>query len=288
MKVGEALDSYAEHLLLRAKESTARVAGCHLRKLKADLGYAEADYLTTEALDRYVARLKKRGLKDTSINGSLRVLRAALKLAEENRHIKRAPKVKLLREPRKIPRVLSRVELGRVYNQLRSYHSVLMLYLAADAGLRKGEIQNLQRQDLDLRGRLVYVRCKAYWRPKSHAERAVPMSERLHYHVNMETPAGYKPDDLVFPSNVFDPALRAVMGAIKNLDGITQEDKPGLHMLRRSFATRLLQNGTDIETVRELGGWADLVTVQRYLGSDAQTKVAAVRGLWEDTDADDE
>ncbi len=237
-----------------------------------------------------MARLKKHGLKDTSINGSLRVLRAALKLAEENRHIDRAPKVKLLREPRKIPRVLTGAELRHVFDRLGTWHSVLMLYLAADAGLRRGEIQHLQWKDLDMCTKQVHVRCKTFWRPKSHAERVVPMSDRLHRLLLRGPSSVFSNPDLVlnfvFSKVKFTASLTDVMAAIRTVDGITDADKPGLHMLRRSFATRLLQNGTDIETVRELGGWADLETVQRYLGSDAQTKTAAVRGLWEDTDGE--
>jgi site-specific recombinase XerD len=55
--------------------------------------------------------------------------------------------------------------------------------------------------------------------------------------------------------------------------------KCGLHMLRRTFASRLLGSGVDIETVRELGGWADLTTVQRYVASTDDRKRAAVEKL---------
>ncbi len=48
------------------------------------------------------------------------------------------------------------------------------------------------------------------------------------------------------------------------------------NVLRRTFASELLGRGADIETVRELGGWADLVTVQRYLASTSERKRSAV------------
>ena len=57
--------------------------------------------------------------------------------------------------------------------------------------------------------------------------------------------------------------------------------KPGLHMLRRSFASHALAAGADVETVRVLGGWASLAVVQRYVASSTDMKRAAVERLAE-------
>ncbi|HSQ91923.1 MAG TPA: site-specific integrase [Nitrospiraceae bacterium] len=51
------------------------------------------------------------------------------------------------------------------------------------------------------------------------------------------------------------------------------------HSTRHTFATRLVENGVDLRTVQELGGWATLSLVQRYAHVSPSRKVEAVEGL---------
>jgi site-specific recombinase XerD len=51
------------------------------------------------------------------------------------------------------------------------------------------------------------------------------------------------------------------------------------HGTRHTFATRLVENGVDLRTVQELGGWASLSLVQRYADVSPSRKAEAVEGL---------
>lgn len=51
------------------------------------------------------------------------------------------------------------------------------------------------------------------------------------------------------------------------------------HGTRYTFATRLVENGVDLRTVQELGGWATLSLIQRYAHVSPSRKVEAVEGL---------
>jgi site-specific recombinase XerD len=51
------------------------------------------------------------------------------------------------------------------------------------------------------------------------------------------------------------------------------------HTLRHTFATRLVENGVDLRTVQELGGWATLSLIQRYAHVAPSRKAEAVEGL---------
>ena len=51
------------------------------------------------------------------------------------------------------------------------------------------------------------------------------------------------------------------------------------HSTRHTFATRLVENGVDLRTVQELGGWATLSLIQRYAHVSPSRKVEAVEGL---------
>ena len=51
------------------------------------------------------------------------------------------------------------------------------------------------------------------------------------------------------------------------------------HSTRHTFATRLVENGVDLRTVQELGGWATLSLIQRYAHVTTARKAEAVEGL---------
>lgn len=270
MTVGEALDYYLSDLRVRAKASTLRVCGIHATTLRRFLAGADAAELTVPELNRMVMRLRQEGRADTGINGVLRVLRAALRLAEADRLIERAVKVKLLRETRKIPSVLTQAQVERLHGAAAAEAGLAILF-AAFAGLRHQEIAHLTWPDVSERE--VRVTAKTDWTPKAHAERAVPVHPTLAAAVFKWGP---KPEGYVFRSRDFtDPVREAFQRA--GLYDLAQ--KPGLHQLRRTFASRLLAGGADIETVRELGGWSSLATVQRYVASSTPQKRSAVERL---------
>jgi site-specific recombinase XerD len=51
------------------------------------------------------------------------------------------------------------------------------------------------------------------------------------------------------------------------------------HTLRHTFATRLIENGVDLRTVQELGGWSQIKMLERYGHVSPSRKAAAVEGL---------
>jgi site-specific recombinase XerD len=51
------------------------------------------------------------------------------------------------------------------------------------------------------------------------------------------------------------------------------------HVLRHTFASRLVKAGVDLRTVQELGGWSSLAMVQRYSHPDEEHKLEAVQRL---------
>ncbi|HWG97483.1 MAG TPA: tyrosine-type recombinase/integrase, partial [Nitrospira sp.] len=52
-----------------------------------------------------------------------------------------------------------------------------------------------------------------------------------------------------------------------------------VHTLRHTFATRLIENGVDLRTVQELGGWSSIRMLERYGHVSPSRKVAAVESL---------
>jgi len=226
------------------------------------------------------------GVSPETINGALRVLRAALRLATEPGaplEGRVPPRVKLLRVTRRIPSILEDQQLEALLEGAPAPFD-LMLLLAARAGLRHQEILHLQVRDIDFRGGRVRVAAKPGWTPKSHEERAVPIGARLagRLALHVESLGEPRPDSWLFEGNEGGPRVNAaepvreIFRQAGLYDGV---DRPGLHMLRRTFASGLLVKGVDLNTVRELGGWKDLQTVQRYLASTDSLKRAAIQAL---------
>ena len=67
------------------------------------------------------------------------------------------------------------------------------------------------------------------------------------------------------------------------------DGKTGLHVCRRSFASRLLEQGESLATVKEMGGWSTIEACERYRSSTTAIKVRVAAGLnvWPD-DEDEE
>lgn len=248
----------------------------------ADLGMAD--------IQRFVEWRLDSGTAVATVNSNLRQLRAAMRLAEEYETLRKAPKVRLLREERCTPEILTEAEVKGLLDLSRGRARLVMM-LGVYAGLRHGEIAHLQRRDVDFVEGVIRVRGKdlpdgTRWSPKSHHERAVPLASKMRPFLEawMRRRSGGKtPDTWLFPGpdekrpqqSFGDMIRRSFVRA-----GLYIPDrKPGLHMLRRTFASRLLAKGADIETVRDLMGHRDLLTTQRYIRSTPELKRNAVEAL---------
>jgi integrase/recombinase XerD len=285
LALDDALRGYEATLRTRAKAATLRSAQYHAGTLEGALGPGcNLAELTQADLDRLVLDLRAKGLRDTSINGALRVLRAAANLAAREARVQ-PPRITLLRETKKIPTVLTREELAKLLGAAVDPDARLALTLAAHAGLRHQEILHLTWSDVV--GEKVRVTAKAGWSPKAHAERTIPMNRVLVDAVNAAHQAALGPlggprSPWLFPgaNGQPKPSLAAqVREAFKAAELWIAERRPGLHMLRRTWATRLAAKGIPLVTIMRLGGWSSLEVVQRYLDSDTDVERAAVAAL---------
>lgn len=181
------------------------------------------------------------------------------------RHVYDAPrvveKVPRPRADRTLPSVLSRGEVLRILGALASHKHRALLMTAYSAGLRVSEVVRLQLTDIDGERRLMRIR-----RGKGRKDRYVPLSDVL-----LETLRLYwkscKPEKWLFPGQRPDRHLttrsvQKVFGRAKEKAGIR---KPvSMHTLRHSFATHLLEDGTDLRYVQELLGHSRPETTMIY------------------------
>jgi len=176
------------------------------------------------------------------------------------------------REPSQLPEILTREELTRLFSRTtRPKHRALLLTAYA-AGLRVSEVVALQRSDIDAERGVLRVR-----QGKGARDRTTLLSPRL-----LEALRAYwrheRPEPWLFPSR--DRRGHLCAGAAKHCYAQAKQragiEKPGgLHTLRHTFATRLLEAGVNLHTLQRLLGHKSLRSTTRYLHLIAPAQEAA-------------
>jgi integrase/recombinase XerD len=175
----------------------------------------------------------------------------------------RVAKLPHMRVQMHVPTVLTRIEVERILNALESDKHRAVVMLAYGAGLRISEACRLRVEDIDAKRLLLHIR-----HSKRGRERHVMLSTRLlkvlRAYWKRVRPTGPN----VFPGRGTTGVLtrRAVHDALSKAArraGITKTVSP--HTLRHSFATHLLERGTDLRTLQVLLGHASLGSTTAYL-----------------------
>ena len=216
-------------------------------------------HLGLDDIHRYQVHLTERGVSWSTFNIAVCALRFLYtRTLRRDWDIKHIP---FARRPKKVPAVLSQDEILRVFAVVDNGRHKAILMTAYACGLRVSEVIALKIEDIDSKRMLVHVR-----QGKGQRDRLVPLSRRLvdvlRVYWSVFRPKvwlfpGIKPDTHVSTRAVQRAAVLAFLRA-----GITK--RATLHTLRHSFATHLLEAGTDIRVLQSLLGHFRLSTTQLY------------------------
>lgn len=168
------------------------------------------------------------------------------------------------KKPLLLPKLLNEIEIRRLFNALENKKHKAMLFTAYSAGLRVSEIVNLRITDIDSGRMQIFVS-----RAKGKKDRYVNLSPVL-LDILRNYVAEYKPRPSVFlfeseqTRMAYPPrTVQQIFTNAKRRAGI--QKSVGIHSLRHSFATHLLDKGTDIRFIKDLLGHFDIKTTERYL-----------------------
>ena len=161
----------------------------------------------------------------------------------------------------RLPEVLSPEEVAAILKRARNLKHRALLMILYSAGLRVGEVVRLRPPDLDIQRGLVRVRSG-----KGGKDRYTLLAQRAVEAVSLYVDA-CPPGDWLFPGGKTGRHLttRSVQRIVKHVAaaaGITKEVTT--HTLRHSFATHLLEGGTNLRVIQELLGHASVRTTQVY------------------------
>ncbi len=166
------------------------------------------------------------------------------------------------KKPILLPKLLNETELGKLFNALSNKKHKAMLFTAYSAGLRVSEIVSVKLADIDSKRMQILIS-----RAKGKKDRYVNLSPVLldilrKYILEYEP----KPKEYLFESEQTATAyptrtVQQIFSNAKEKAGIKKE--VGIHSLRHSFATHLLEKGTDIKYIKELLGHFNIKKAQK-------------------------
>lgn len=165
------------------------------------------------------------------------------------------------RRERKLPNVLSKEEVKRILIALRNNKHKMMLSLIYSCGLRRSELLNLKIKDIDSGRKLLVLR-----QCKGNKDRVVPLSDKIISGLRQYY-SGYRPKEWLFEGQKVgerysEKSLENVLKHAVEKAGVL---KPvSLHWLRHSYATHLLEGGTDLRYIQVLLGHNSSRTTEIY------------------------
>jgi integrase/recombinase XerD len=215
---------------------------------------------SAEDIRRYLLRLiKERNASNAHLNQTVSAIKFLF-----NYVLHRPCEIDKIPRPRsesKLPSVLSRNEIIRLLSGLGNLKHRALLMVSYSAGLRVGEVVKLRVEDIDSDRKQIHVR-----QAKGRKDRYTLLSEitleilRAYY-------TAYRPHSWLFPgakegTHINIRTVQKVFAKAVQTANINK--RVTLHSLRHSFATHLLEDGTDLRYVQELLGHKKPETTMRY------------------------
>ena len=183
---------------------------------------------------------------------------------------------------RRLPVVLSREEIQRLFAVIRNLKHKALFMVAYDAGLRLSEILDLRLDDIDSRRMVIRVR-QGKGRKDRYARLTPGLLGLLREYWRAERPTGllfpgasrHQRYDLATPGHILKKLCRKA--------GITK--RVTMHTLRHSFATHLLEAGTDLRVIQQMLGHSNIQTTCLYthISVDQQRDAPGLMELLDDT-----
>lgn len=170
-----------------------------------------------------------------------------------------------IERPRKLPVVLSQQEVKVLLTSPKLLRHRLIVGLLYGCGLRNFELCRLKITDLDIDRKMVHIR-----EGKGRKDRYVPLCDMLirgiRTYLDAEKPVGYLFNGKSRTGEYTAMTARGVQWAIGEARRVSRIKKQvTAHSLRHTYATHLLEMGTDIVTLKELLGHANIMTTMEYL-----------------------
>lgn|SRR5690606_421705 len=249
------------------------------------LAFVEADGLDIAEVDHkflryYFAMLKEEGKSAATINRSISALKSFYKFLQRENLVQNNPTrlIQSLKTPKKLPVAVDKDKLNMLLEEMEkaeenfeNMRDFIVMELLFGTGIRLAELLQIKDSDIDLYNNKILIF------GKRNKERFVPihatLKEELTKYIhkkkteNLENISEY----LVVTKEGKKAYAKLIYRIVqKYLSMVTSQKKRSPHVLRHSFATTLLDNGADLNAIKELLGHAGLAATQVYTHNSAE------------------
>ena len=260
----QALQNFIETLQLKAySKLTIKTYRNEFMQLLQILKSKHIDDLTVADIKRYmVYAMQKQGITENTAHSRLNALKFYFEqVLGREKFFWEIPRPKKINQ---LPKVFSQHDVAAIINSITNKKHKVMLMLAYSGGLRVSEVVSLKTYEVDSKRMTIFISAG-----KGKKDRQVTLSPVLLVMLR-EYALDYKPNKkgYLFEGSTKDSpysarSLQEVIQAAKKKAGIL---KPGsIHSLRHSFATHLIEKGTDVTMIQKLLGHNDIKTTLLYL-----------------------
>jgi len=161
----------------------------------------------------------------------------------------------------RLPMILSKEEISKMLSMENNPKHRLLLMLVYSSGLRVSEVVALKKEHIDFSRKVMYIKLG-----KGRKDRSTLLSEKAAKYLN-EYCEFFSIDKWIFPGQ--QPSRHLSVRSAQNIfekavNRIGINKKITIHGLRHTFATHLLESGTDIRYIQSLLGHTNLHTTERY------------------------
>ena len=220
----------------------------------------------------WLAQMLDFGFSPRSVNRKITALKSFYKFLLKEEEIREDPTIKIVspKMSKKIPSFVEEAQMRKLLDELDfvdGYAGVrdkLILELFYSTGIRQAELINLKIKDIDISSRTIKVL------GKRNKERLIPLTnvlcQKIDAYLKLRAELPIKDYSYLFlttKGKMLYPSL--VYRQVNHyLSQVTSLDKKSPHVLRHTFATHMLNNGADLNAIKELLGHANLSATQVY------------------------
>lgn len=228
-----------------------------LRWLDKFLGGKPLDVINRALVDRITEARLAEGWSNATVNRTLEVLRAILRKCQNDwEWLDKAPKIRMLKEPTRRIRFLTREEALRLLAELPE-HLADMAAFSLATGLRASNVTGLCWEQVDLVRRVAWIHAD-----QAKARKAIPVP------LNTEAVALIRKNLGKHKTHVFS-YLGKPITQVSTKAWYAALERAGIedfrwHDLRHTWASWHVQNGTPLFALQEMGGWESPEMVRRY------------------------
>ena len=235
---------------------------------------------TGKDIRSWIARLSEQNLTEKTINRKIAALKSFYKFLQKTGTIRQNPATQIngLRVRRKVPVPFSTDEIHKLldvgifpgnYEGVRDHCLITLLYTT---GIRRAELINLKETDIDFDKKELKVT------GKRNKQRIVPLLLdtvnviQNYLEVKNEFFKDKQVENFLFLTEkgkkIYDVLVYRIINSY--FSSVSAKHKKSPHVLRHTFATHLLNNGADLNSIKELLGHSSLAATQVYTHSSIQ------------------